>query len=129
MLQDFLETFVYESGIKASIVKQAYKDAYKECKHLNKENDLNFIRETMETILDMKESKTCAEKFMTSKYTNFEKYIEDLIDCPLDEDVLSTGFAISDKPEVGPNAKPLDIGPSDEDTDENKENKKQQELI
>jgi hypothetical protein len=127
MIQDFLETFIYESGIKASIVKQTYREAYKECRHLNKENDLNFIRETMEIILDMKESKTCAEKFIVSKYKSFDKFIEDLIDCDLNEDVLSTGFAVSDKPEIGPNAKPVTIGLDDEE--ENKENKKQQDLV
>jgi hypothetical protein len=130
MVQDFLETFVYESGIKASIIKQVYKDAYNESKFLNKENDLSFIKETMETILDITEgSKTCAEKFILSKYISFDKYVEDLIDCDLTEDLMSTSFSPSVKPEVGPDAKVLDVGPSDEDTEENKENKKQQELI
>ena len=127
MLQEFIITFTYEAGIKASIIKQTYLEAYKECKSLSKENDLVFIKETMRILLDIKEgSKTCAEKFMLSGYSNFDKFMEDLIDCDLDEELLSTSFPTSVKPE-GPFRK-VSIDLEDRDTEENKKNNQEQDI-
>lgn len=129
-MYNFLSSFIYETGFKASEVKKAYVQAYNECKHLAKENDLDYIKETMEVILDIGDRKTCAERFMKSGYTSFEKFVEELIDEDIQltqEDVLSTGFAIGTIPEVGPEAQPITIGLDGED--ENKKNERDRDII
>lgn len=118
---------LYEWGCKASVINKTYLDCKKEAKFLGQETNLDFIKEMMFDIL-CENNKLCAEKFIESKQVNFQEFLVLLLDEELiDEDVLSTGFAPSQKPEGGPKAKPVTIGLDDED--ENEKNKKQQDAV
>jgi hypothetical protein len=125
----YLETIIYNWGIKASVVNKTYLECKKEASYLGQENNIPYIREMMYDIL-CEDKKLCTDRFIESKCESFQKFIEDLIDeevIEIEEDVVSTGFATSVKPEVGPEAKPLTIGLDDED--ENKKNQRQQDAV
>ena len=99
-MNHFLLDRVLEWGIKASEVNKAYKDADYEASHFGKENDSEYIQETMSTILD-REDKLFVDNFIKSKELNLSKFIEDLFDEPIIEDMMSTDFASNQRPEDG----------------------------
>ena len=102
-MKNFIESFIYNYGIKASLVKQAYREAYRECKFVSKENDLDFIKETMVEILEC-EFKPCSHMFIESNELSFPIFLESLIDENIEltqEELLSTNFSSDQKPQSG----------------------------
>jgi len=127
-MKNFLESFIYNYGIKASIVIQTYKEAYRECKFVSKENDLNFLKETMIEILEC-EFKPCSHVFIESREPSFPKFLESLIDEDIEltqEELLSTNFTPDQKPQNGGEKnnhklKVSMLGFDDSEEEENKE--------
>lgn len=102
-MKNFIELFILENGFPASIVKKTYITAYKESKQLAKENDLNFIKETMEILLEINNN-NCAYRFLESNFLNFNEFINSLFDedtIITKEELLSTNFTPDQKPQNG----------------------------
>ena len=102
-MKSFIESFILENGFPASIVKKTYIAAYKESKQLSKENDLNFIKETMEILLEINNN-NCAYRFLESNFINFNEFINNLFDEEINitkEELLSTNFTPDQKPQNG----------------------------
>lgn len=96
-----LKIFVYKTGKPLSEIKQVVDKALKEANLLGLENDDLFVESTVATLLDMDEAeyseciRDLNRKFVESKFDSFDDFIESLVS----EEMVSTGFAPSDRPE------------------------------
>jgi len=119
MSNNFLEDCILEWGIKASIINKTYKEALYEANHFNKKHDLSYIKECMSIILDRGHS-LFVDKFIESKHYNLKKFIEELYDEPVSEEIMSTDFAPDSKPQGGHKYyTDMELVVSDENQDEN----------
>lgn len=92
--KNFLEDCMLEWGIPASKINKAYKESLYESSHFNKHNDIDYLKETMSTILD-RQDKLFLDSFMKCGHYNFKEFIDSLYD----ENIESTDFASDQKPE------------------------------
>lgn len=117
-----LKIFVYKTGKPLSEIKQVAEKALKEAQILGIENDDLFIESTVATFLDMTETeyseciRELNKKFVESKYDSFDAFMESLVS----EEMVSTGFALSDRPESLELPKPKKKKSEDDKEEENK---------
>jgi hypothetical protein len=96
-----LKIFVYKTGKPISEIKQIVEKAIKEAQILGLENDDLFIESITASLLDMNDAEylECIRElnkiFLESKYDSFNDFMESLVS----EEMVSTGFAVSDRPE------------------------------
>ena len=96
-----LKIFVYKTGKSLSEIKQIADKALKEANLLGVDTDELFIESTIANMLDMndQEYSECIRdlnrKFIESKYESFDEFLESLVS----EEMVSTGFAPSERPE------------------------------
>jgi hypothetical protein len=96
--KNFLEDCMLEWGIPASKINKAYKESLYEAKHFNKQNDIEYIKETMSIILD-RQDKLFLDSFMKCGHYNLKEFIDSLYDDKITETIESTDFASDQKPE------------------------------
>jgi hypothetical protein len=92
--KNFLEDCMLEWGIPASKINKAYKESLYESSHFNKHNDIDYLKETMSTILD-RQDKLFLDSFMKCGHYNLKEFIDSLYD----ENIESTDFSSDQKPE------------------------------
>lgn len=95
MSNNFLKSFVYFYGIKASKVNKVYKEVLDQAYSLGQENSLDFVSETMKVLIDA-DPALCTKHFVESDFNNFDDFIESLFD----ETLISTNFSPSERPET-----------------------------
>lgn len=106
-IENFLEEYVFNTGIRLSEARKIYKQAILESKSFQKEDDLDFIKKIMNNLNSNKS--LFIENFMKSKFKNLSEFIDYI----LDEEIMSTGFSASVKPEHS-----LDVKNKDEENEE-----------
>lgn len=95
-----LHIIALRSGIHISKIKEAYETALQEASFIGVKSE-KFIYETMEEILDMNE-KSLSSRYSESGIKDFDQFLESLLDeKEISEDLMSTNFAPSQKPEGG----------------------------
>jgi hypothetical protein len=92
--KNFLEDCILEWGIPASKINKAYKESLYESSHFNKHNDIDYLNETMSTILD-RQDKLFLDSFMKCGHYDLKEFIDSLYD----ENIESTDFTSDQKPE------------------------------
>ena len=92
--KNFLEDCILEWGIPASKINKAYKESLYEAKHFNRQNDIEYIKETMSIILD-RQDKLFLDSFMKCGHYDLKEFIDRLYD----ENIESTDFTSDQKPE------------------------------
>ena len=95
-IKTFLENFIFNYGIKASIVNKTYSQALYESSHFDKMRDLDYIKEIMISLLDLKD-----RKFVDNFIDNSKGSLSEFMDALMDEEIMSTDFAPNQKPENG----------------------------
>lgn len=114
-----LKIFVYKTGKPLSEIKQVVDKALKEANILGLDNDDLFIESTVANLLDMNETeytdciRDLNRKFIESKFESFDDFIESLVS----EETVSTGIALTTRPEklVKPEPKKKDEETEEED--------------
>jgi len=112
-----LKIFVYKTGKPISEVKQVVEKAIKEAQILGLENDDLFIESTTASLLDMNEEeyteciRELNKRFLESNYNSFNDFMESLVS----EEMVSTGFAVGDRPESLEKPKPKKRDDDEED--------------
>ena len=97
----FLEDFIFNFGIKASIVNKTYTQALYESSHFDKMQDFDYIKEIMISLLDLKDRKF-VDNFILNSKGSLSEFIDTLMDEEIvSEDMMSTDFAPNQKPENG----------------------------
>jgi hypothetical protein len=121
--KNFLEDCVLEWGISVSKINEAYIQAYNEAAYFYKHLDKQYIKDTMSIILE-RENKLFIDNFMKCNHYDLKKFIEELYDSEICEEIVSTDFPSSQRPEKfnhNMSVTGLDIEISDEE--QNKNNK------
>lgn len=112
-----LKIFVYKTGKPISEVKQIVEKAIKEAQILGLENDDLFIESTTASLLDMNEEeyteciRELNKRFLESNYNSFNDFMESLVS----EEMVSTGFAVSERPETLQKSEPKKKKKDDEE--------------
>jgi len=105
-----LKPFVYKTGKPLSEIKELCNIAINEAKILGVENDERFIESTLVTMLEMNDQEyiECVrdlnKKFIDSKYSSFDDFMESLIKedgvgVSGGDGTVSTSFSLSSRPE------------------------------